>query len=132
VRLSSEVQPELPPVRGDARALGAVLENLIGNAIKYNRRGGVVTVRAQAVGAHAFVAVSDTGVGISAAALPELGGEFYRVRDPATAGRPGTGLGLAICRKILTELDGGLDVVSTPGEGSTFTTRLPLAATPAE
>jgi signal transduction histidine kinase len=130
VALSSAVPPELPAVRGDARALGVVVENLVGNAIKYNRRGGSVVVRARAVGPDAFVEVSDTGVGIPAAALPELGREFFRVHDPAAAGRPGTGLGLAICRRILAELDGGLDVVSTPGEGSTFTARVPLAVTP--
>jgi len=130
VRLSSDVPAELPPLRGDARALGVVVENLVGNAIKYNRPGGAVVVRAHAVGAHAFVEVTDTGLGIPAAALPDLGREFFRVRDAAAAGRPGTGLGLAICRRILAELDGGLDVVSTPGAGSTFTARVPLAATP--
>jgi signal transduction histidine kinase len=85
-----------------------------------------VTVRAHTGGGYAFVDVSDTGLGIPAAALPQLGREFFRVRDPAAAGRPGTGLGLAIVRRILAELDGGLDVASTPGAGSTFTARVPL------
>jgi len=125
VGLENAVPAELPRVIGDAAALKMVLSNLISNGIKYNRAGGRVRVEGSADPATVSLAVRDTGVGIAPEHQPHVFEEFYRVKDGSTRGTTGTGLGLAICKRIVEELGGQIGLVSTPGEGSTFTVTLP-------
>jgi signal transduction histidine kinase len=127
VTLETVLAPALPPVQGDTVAISTLVSNLVDNAIKYNRRGGRVTVSAAADAVAVTLAVSDTGLGIPAACLPRLFHEFYRVRAPEARDTAGTGLGLAICKHIATELGGTITVDSVEGQGSTFTVRLPRA-----
>lgn len=108
-------------VSGDPAAVGALLDNLVSNAVKYNRPGGRVTVAVECAGGELEIAVSDTGVGISEEARPRLFEEFFRA-DPE---KSGTGLGLAICRKVAADMGGGIAVESAEGEGTTFRVRLP-------
>jgi signal transduction histidine kinase len=115
------------PVQGDALALGHVAANLIGNAIKYNRPGGTVTIEVSPAPDSACLTVSDTGIGIPEEYLPQLFTEFLRVKTEETHGIPGTGLGLAICKKIVEGLGGTIEVTSTLGTGSRFVVRLPAA-----
>jgi len=129
VRLTAEVPHDLPPVRGDALALSTLLENLLGNAIKYNRAGGSVRLTAARAGAGGEIRVEDTGIGIPADRLPEVFDEFVRVRTPATAAIAGSGLGLTICRTIVQGLHGTIRATSREGTGTTFTVWLP-AETP--
>jgi len=112
-------------------SLSTVVSNLVTNAIKYNRAGGCVAVRAAHEGAVATIEVTDTGIGIPADSLPRVFDEFYRVDAVKAGGIPGSGLGLAICRGIVTELGGSIGVTSKLGVGSTFTVRLPAAETKA-
>ncbi|HEX5043004.1 MAG TPA: response regulator [Candidatus Polarisedimenticolaceae bacterium] len=125
VALTAEVAPDLPPVRGDALAVSTVLENLLANAIKYNRPGGSVRLTAVPAGAGVEIRVEDTGIGIPADRLPAVFDEFVRVRTPETAGIPGSGLGLTICRTIVRSLRGTIGAESREGAGTTFTVRLP-------
>jgi signal transduction histidine kinase len=125
VTLGADLAPGIPPVRGDAVSVATVVSNLVTNAIKYNRRGGRVTVRAARRDGAARLEVADTGLGIPAGSLPRIFDEFYRAGGEAS-GIPGTGLGLAICRRIVHDLGGGIEVASTEGAGSTFTVTLPL------
>jgi signal transduction histidine kinase len=112
------------PVHADPTCLTVLFDNLIGNAVKYNRDGGAVEVVAERSDGEILVTVRDTGVGIPADALPLLFEEFYRVpREGAPV--PGTGLGLPIARRIALELGGTITVESTEGEGTTFQVRLP-------
>jgi signal transduction histidine kinase len=123
-----EVAPGPPcRARGDEVALSTVVSNLVANAIRYNRRGGRVTVTLRAADDAALLTVSDTGLGIPAAALPCLFTEFFRVQADDRRDIPGTGLGLAICKRIVTELGGTVAAESTLGVGSTFLVRVPLA-----
>jgi signal transduction histidine kinase len=117
-------------VQGDVGVLGIVAANLLGNAIKYNRPGGRVTVGVTREPDTAVLAVSDTGIGIPGEWLPQLFTEFFRVKTDETHNIPGTGLGLAICKKIVEGLGGTIDVSSTPGAGSTFVVRLPVVEEP--
>jgi two-component system, sensor histidine kinase and response regulator len=113
-------------VEGDPTCLGVLFENLLDNAVKYNRPGGSVKVDATAAGdGEVAVAVRDTGEGIPEEALPFLFDEFFRAQAARGKVR-GSGLGLAICRRIATEMGGTIDVESTPGVGSTFRVRLPI------
>lgn len=117
--------PESPcVVEGDSTSLGVLLENLIDNAIKYNRPGGEVAVTLEADSGEAVVTVRDSGEGIPPEALPFLFDEFFRAQAARGKVR-GSGLGLAICRRIATEMGGTIEVESTVGTGSTFRVRLP-------
>ncbi len=115
------------PVLGDRAALNVLFDNLVVNAIKYNRPGGDVTVVAEVRAGEVVVEVRDTGVGIPERYRPLLFEEFFRVRDGAAPKTSGSGLGLAICRRIATELGGAIEVESEEGVGSTFRVRLPAA-----
>ena len=126
VALHAECAPDAI-VRGDPVGLETVLSNLVTNGTKYNKVGGSVTVRVRCGDAFACIEVADTGVGIAAEFLPRLFEEFYRVRNDQTRDIPGSGLGLAICRRLVTSMGGAITVDSRPGEGTTFTVRLPLA-----
>lgn len=115
---------ELPVVRADATLLRVVMQNLIGNALKFQRPGE--PPRVSVTGGHDergwFVAVEDNGIGIAEEHLGELFVEFRRLHS---AEYEGTGLGLAICRRV-AELHGGqISVRSVLGEGSTFTLVVP-------
>jgi signal transduction histidine kinase len=120
---------DVPPcvLRVDPASLATVLSNLVTNGIKYNRVGGRVTLRAAREDDSCRIEVEDTGVGIAAEALPRLFEEFYRIRTDQTRDIPGSGLGLAICRRLVSALGGRIAVASRPGDGTTFTVRLPLA-----
>jgi signal transduction histidine kinase len=134
IALGLELEPGDWTVEGDPGCLGVLFENLIDNALKYNRKGGAVAVAGRLAAGEAVVDVRDTGEGIPAEALPFLFDEFFRAR-PAGVAR-GSGLGLAICRRVAAESGGGIEVESRLGVGSTFRVRLPLAtgggATPEE
>jgi heavy metal sensor kinase len=117
--------PDPVPVRGDKDRLRGILYILLDNAVKYTPAGGRVGVDVAADGPLARLAVSDTGPGIPEA---ELAGVFDRFRR---AGRPaegrGFGLGLSIAKAVAESHGGRIEVRSRPGEGATFTVRLPLA-----
>ncbi len=112
---------------GDAVSLHTVVGNLVSNAVKYNKPGGQVTVRASEDRNWITLEVSDTGLGIPEAFRPHLFEEFYRIRTPETQNITGTGLGLAICKRIVDELGGSIEVESKEGEYTLFTVKLPIA-----
>ncbi|HEU4322214.1 MAG TPA: GAF domain-containing protein [Roseiflexaceae bacterium] len=114
-------------VIGDGLRLEQVLQNLIGNAIKYSPSGGPVTVRLERSGDHARVSVSDRGIGIPAAAIPQLFQRFYRANNADSFHISGMGIGLYVVREIVTLHGGDLAVESREGQGSTFRFSLPLA-----
>ena len=121
------VPPGAALARGDAVSLTTLVSNLVSNGIKYNRVGGRVTVRTRHDDDEVVIEVSDTGIGIPEAALPEIFDEFYRVRNDQTRDVPGSGLGLAIVRRIVSALGGSIEVHSRVGEGTRFVVRLPAA-----
>ncbi len=125
--LTCELPAEPCAVRGDPTCIGVLFDNLITNALKYNRPGGRVCVRAVTQPGEIVVEVVDTGIGIPSSALPFVFDEFYRVRQPGKRKVEGTGLGLPICRRIAAELGGVIEVESTEGKGSTFSVRLPAS-----
>lgn len=110
----------------DAKAVDVLIENLIGNAIKYNRPNGSVTVTLSTHGNEITLAVADTGIGIPAQQREFLFNEFFRAHSSSSEDIPGTGLGLAICKRIVAELGGTITVESEEGAGTTFTVALPL------
>jgi len=119
-----EVPHDLPPILGDLVRLRQMLENLIGNAIKYTQVNGEVTISAQAEAGQIILQISDDGPGIPIADQPYIFDKFYRASNVATD-ISGTGLGLAIVKSIVENHQGRIWVDSTPGHGSRFTVVLP-------
>ena len=120
-------EAEVPPFALDASKIEQVLNNLIGNAIKFSPPGGLVEVRLARAGPEAVVSVADTGPGIPAAEREQLFRPFGKTSAKGTAGEKGAGLGLAIVQKIVLGHGGRIWVESEPGRGSTFYVALPLA-----
>ncbi len=116
-------------VLGDPTALRTIFADLLDNALKYTPAGGSVAVRAAREGAHAVVAVRDTGIGVAPEDAARLFEEFFRVRSEATAAIPGTGLGLSIVKRLVDLHQGAVAVRSALGQGSTFSVSLPALAT---
>lgn len=112
-------------VAGDRECISVLIDNLVTNAIKYNKQGGTVTVTAEPSDGEVVVSISDTGPGIPDESLPFLFEEFYRIKRDGSKKTIGTGLGLAICKKIVSEMGGAISVQSQINVGSTFTVRMP-------
>jgi len=123
-----ELEPgRSPEVRGDADGLLRLVSNLLDNAIKYNREGGDVRIRIESGAGEARLEVSDSGIGIPAAALPRIFERFYRVDKGRAREEGGTGLGLAIVKHVAQAHSGRVEVESELGQGTTFRVFLPLS-----
>ncbi len=120
-----DLEPGLPPVLIAPDDLDLILSNLIGNAVKYNRERGHVTVRARHEGPWLRVDVEDSGIGIAEENLDHVTSEFFREKRAETRDLEGSGLGLAIVKRLTERAGGRLEVASTLGEGSTFSVLLP-------
>ena len=152
VELQARVLPGLPPVQADPDRLAQVLRNLLVNALRHTSTGGHVAVSAAVVDGRVEFSVSDDGMGIAAEDLPHVFDRFWRA-DPSRSRGPGgegshpagagsgeavpwtparwgggSGLGLSIAQSLVEAQGGKIWAESTPGEGSTFTFHLPVAA----
>jgi two-component system NtrC family sensor kinase len=126
IQLNSQLEKELPLTIANTTRLRQVLNNLVGNAIKYTPNHGQVTVKAFRHEDEIRVQVTDTGMGIPAADQPHIFDKFYRVRGDHVATIKGTGLGLALVKGIVEKHQGRVWLESVFGEGSTFTVALPV------
>ena len=120
------VTGEEATVPGVRRLISEVCTNLCDNAIKYNRDGGSVSVTVSRDGGDAVVSVSDTGIGIPPEHQSRVFERFYRVDKSHSKASGGTGLGLSIVKHAVLYHHGTVEVHSVPGEGTTFTVRLPM------
>jgi two-component system phosphate regulon sensor histidine kinase PhoR len=120
---------DVPAIAGDRMQLSQVIHNLVGNAIKYGRADSTVTIGLRHESPSLLrMSVTDQGEGISAEHLPRLTERFYRVDAGRSRSLGGTGLGLAIVKHIVERHRGRLDIVSTPGVGTTVSVLLPISA----
>jgi signal transduction histidine kinase/DNA-binding response OmpR family regulator/HAMP domain-containing protein len=126
ISLTHSVGEDLPPVTSDPDKFRHILQNLVGNAVKFTEQGQVV-VTARRSDLEMYVAVRDTGIGIAADQLPFIFDEFRQADSSTSRKYGGTGLGLAIAKEHARLLGGDLTAESVLGQGSTFTLRLPLA-----
>ena len=127
IRLESELPAGVGLILGDADRLQQVAWNLLANAAKFTPAGGTIRARLAAEAGAAQLAITDTGVGISADFLPFVFDRFRQADGTSNRAHGGLGLGLAIVRSIV-EMHGGTVAVASSGEGkgATFTVRLPL------
>ncbi len=116
---------DIPPIRGNPIRLRQVMDNLIGNAIKYTPEGGEVTIQMEVQEKQVIFRISDNGPGIPPADQPHIFEKFYRASN-VPKGVGGSGLGLAIVKSIVDSHQGRIWVESLLGQGSTFTVVLPL------
>jgi CheY-like chemotaxis protein len=113
----------------DRTRLKQVLLNLLSNGIKYNKRGGTVTLSCERVeNARLRLRIADTGPGIKAEDYPRLFTPFHRLHEDDAV--EGTGIGLAITKRLLELMGGSIGFESTVGKGSTFFFELPLGEKP--
>ena len=124
LELRLEPVDEIPDVFGDHSRLLQVLENLVGNAIKFTPAGGRITVGAAPRDNELLFWVADTGCGISAEELPHVFDRFWQAKKES---RKGAGLGLPITRAIVETHGGRIWVESTPGRGTIFFFTIPQA-----
>ncbi|MCK9323985.1 MAG: hybrid sensor histidine kinase/response regulator [Bacteroidales bacterium] len=110
----------------DPEEMEIIMNNLISNAVKYNRRGGKVIIRFAREDNKAIIEVKDTGIGITQEDQSLLFREFVRIKSRETRNISGSGLGLSIVKRLLDLYDGDIVVRSTPGEGSCFKIELPV------
>lgn len=113
-------------MKADARELEIVFNNLISNAIKYNRKDGRVDVSIRPKDNFVVITVSDSGIGMSEDDMSKLFNEFVRIKNQKTKNIAGSGLGLSIVKKIVDTYEGDITVTSVPDKGTTFTVTLPL------
>ena len=116
---------------GDAFRIRQVVDNVIGNAIKYAQRGGKVSVTGYRPTAdEVAVTIADTGIGIAGPDLPRIFEREFRTELARARGIPGTGLGLSISREIIVAAGGRLEVESELGKGTEVSIVLPIRLPP--
>jgi signal transduction histidine kinase len=125
IRLSCESQAEQPFVWADRVAVAAVMDNLLSNAVKYSPPGKQVWVTLSAEPGHLSCAVRDEGPGLSAEDQAKLFQKGVRLGAVPTGGEPSTGYGLAVARELVELMGGTVACRSAPGQGATFSFRLP-------
>jgi two-component system, sensor histidine kinase and response regulator len=114
------------PVKADRQEIEIVLNNLISNAIKYNKEGGRVDLSLGIEENSAIIRVEDTGIGMKTEDVEKLFEDFVRIKTEETKNISGSGLGLSIVKKILDMYEAEIKVESKPGEGSSFTIFFPI------
>jgi two-component system, NarL family, sensor histidine kinase BarA len=131
VTMECRLDDAIPLLRQDPGKLKQILYNLLSNAIKFTPEGGRVTLRARAEGRFVVIEVQDTGIGIAEEDRETIFEKFRQAKLPGqgenvlTREHQGTGLGLSIVRELTKLLGGDVHLDSQPGQGSTFTVRVP-------
>ncbi|HQP39133.1 MAG TPA: HAMP domain-containing sensor histidine kinase, partial [Polyangiaceae bacterium] len=125
LRAELKVDEGVRAVSADRGDMDRVVTNLVSNAIKYNRKGGSITVHLSMLGDLLRLEVTDTGIGMTPEETRRLGEEFFRAKNPATRSITGTGLGVALVKKIVDSYNGALEVDSVLDQGTTFRVLLP-------
>lgn len=127
IELRMQFDKELPHIHADDFRITQVLENLIGNAIKFSPRDAMVTVRTTHTDGALLCEVSDTGPGIPEREMNRLFTEYAHIGNQPTGGEKSTGLGLAISRELIQLHGGDIGARNNADGGATFWFRLPLA-----
>lgn len=130
IELQVRYADEVPPFVGDWQRLRVVLENLLGNAIRFTPDGGLVELLITVADGHVYLRVRDSGAGIPPAQLTRIFDSFRQAEEPNTRHYGGLGLGLSIIQRAIASMGGRLTVESVEGQGSTFTVIMPLNTAP--
>jgi signal transduction histidine kinase len=124
--LHSDIAEQVPQIRGDARHLRKVVDNLLANALKFTPTGGSITVSLSSSEEQVVLRVADTGIGIAPEHQERIFERFYQVNGSTQRRYGGSGLGLALIKEIVEAHGGMVTVDSRLGQGSTFEVWLPV------
>ncbi len=113
-------------MEADPNEIEIIFNNLISNAVKYNKNGGRVDIFIESKKDAVIIQVSDTGIGISDEDKGRLFKDFVRIKNLKTKNITGSGLGLSIMKKIVDMYHGEIEIQSTPDKGTTFTVKFPV------
>ena len=125
ITVQTDIGRDLPLVMANPDQVKSLWNNLVSNAIKYNRDNGQVAITLQCEGDRLVASVRDTGIGIPPEAMSRLFSEFFRADNAKAYSRSGTGLGLSIVKEIIERAGGQITVESELGKGTTFRFWLP-------
>lgn len=128
VKLTTNFDPSVKIVLGDALKLPEIIENLMSNAIKFNNPDGSVVVTTKKAENFLEIAIADTGHGIPIAEQSRVFEKFFKYRNEKTQDVPGTGLGLFVVKMLIEKMGGKISFTSAEEKGTTFTFTLPLAS----
>ena len=125
-KITVQFADDFPPIWGDERRLGQVMNNLISNAIKYSPEGGEISIRGEVHPQHVTVSVRDSGIGIPDHEQHRIFQKFSRLDNALSRKTEGTGLGLFLSKAIIEAHNGRIWFHKNPnGPGTTFTFSLP-------
>lgn len=127
IKIESQIDPESQTIRGDERKMRVVLDNLIGNAVKYSKDGGKVEIKLKEKNEKIMFSVQDWGVGIPHYQRSQIFEKFFRSKNESRYRTDGVGIGLYLVKSILKHYGGRVWFESEAGEGSTFHFTLPAA-----
>jgi signal transduction histidine kinase len=113
-------------LQADAEEMEIIFNNLISNAIKYNKDGGTVDFTIEQQDNCMGITVVDTGIGMTPVEIEKIFDDFVRIKNDKTKNIAGSGLGLSIVKKLIDNYAGKIEVQSVPDQGSTFNVRLPI------
>lgn len=126
IKILINANPDEINFMGDQQEIEIIFNNLVSNAVKYNKDNGEVVCTLEEGDSSVKIAVSDTGIGMSEEDLPKLFQDFVRIKNEKTKAISGTGLGLSIMKKIVEEVYHGIvQVESVVDQGTTFTVVIP-------
>jgi two-component system, sensor histidine kinase and response regulator len=112
-------------IKADPNEMEIIFNNLISNAIKYNKEGGAVTCHINEMEGSVEITVTDSGIGMTQQEMDKLFQDFVRIKNEKTRNITGSGLGLSIVRKLVESYKGSIKVTSEPDKGSTFIVNIP-------
>ncbi|MDP4281062.1 MAG: hybrid sensor histidine kinase/response regulator [Bacteroidota bacterium] len=124
IRVSVD-NPDNIHMQADIDEMEIIFNNLISNAIKYNKDGGTVTCKLEKDNGQIIIRVTDTGIGMTREESSRLFQDFVRIRNEKTRQIPGSGLGLSIVKKLTDTYNGRIEIQSEPDKGSTFIITFP-------
>jgi signal transduction histidine kinase len=131
IKIFVDPTPEQIYFLADQQEIEIIFNNLVSNAVKYNKDGGEVKCILKEEDKSVKISVSDTGIGMSEEDISKLFQEFVRIKNEKTKAISGSGLGLSIIKKIVEEVyHGSIQVTSVPDQGTTFTIELPRISLP--
>lgn len=128
IDLQAVLPAKVDPIRADKDKLAVVLNNLLGNALKYTPPDGEVRIGCQVTDEHLLITVKDNGIGIDPAEQEHVFEKFHRSKDTEVQNVTGTGIGLTTAREIARRHGGDIELMSEKGKGSTFVVKLPLVS----
>jgi PAS domain S-box-containing protein len=127
IEMDTRYEKNLPKVRANKKQMEHIFRNLISNAIKFNKKGGKVSIEAKQKGKFVEVSITDTGIGITKDALPKVFDRFYQADSSSSRSYGGTGLGLAVVKEIIEAHNGKIGIKSEVGAGTRIYFTLPIS-----